>query len=75
MHKYALALIYRLGSFSTALMAPALLARIWLLVAPALVAPYSIVYKINKNYRNPGKTYSVTSRPCTVKYKQQITFD
>lgn len=44
-NKYALALIYRLGSFSTALMAPALLARIRLLVAPALVAPYSIVYK------------------------------
>lgn len=67
MHKYALALIYRLGSFSTALMAPALLARIQLLMAPALVTQYSIVYKINKIYTNPGKDYSVTSRPCMVK--------
>lgn len=75
MHNHALALIYRLGSFSTALMAPALLARIRLLVAPALVAQYSIVYKINKIYTNPGNDYSVTFRPCTVKYKQQITFD
>lgn len=35
MYKYALTLIYRLGSFSMTLMAPALSAR------------YSVVYKIN----------------------------
>lgn len=36
MYKYALTLIYRIGSFSTALMAAALIGRLNLFMAPAL---------------------------------------